>query len=98
MDFLFHEMSEKEKEDVKKQVNSIIDSFSKKLFTIRQRTEPLTSSSLTSQTKEKIDANIEREKFERDEEGNASEIKKEIMFENAPESNKDFIIAEKKKW
>ena len=83
MDFLFHEMSEKEKEEVKKQVNSIIDSFSKKLSTI----------------KEKIDEQfIEREKFEREEEGNPSEINKEIMFENAPESNKDFIIAEKKRW
>jgi Asp-tRNA(Asn)/Glu-tRNA(Gln) amidotransferase C subunit len=83
MDFLWHQMSEKEKEEVKKQVNSIIDSFSKKLSTI----------------KDKIDEQfIEREKFERDEEGNASEIKKEIMFQNAPESNKDFIIAEKKRW
>ena len=83
MDFLFHEMSEKEKEDVKKQVNSIIDSFSKKLSTI----------------KEKIDEQfIEREKFEREEDGNPSELSKQIMFENAPESNKDFIIAEKKKW
>ena len=83
MDFLFHEMSEKEKEEVKKQVNSIIDSFSKKLSTI----------------KEKIDEQfIEREKFEREEDGNPAELSKQIMFENAPESNKDFIIAEKKRW
>ena len=83
MDFLWHQMSEKEKEDVKKQVDSIIDSFSKKLSTI----------------KEKIDEQfIERENFERSEEGNPAEIKKEIMFENAPESNKGFIIAEKKRW
>ena len=83
MDFLFHEMSEKEKEEVKKQVNSIIDSFSKKLSTI----------------KEKIDEQfIEREKFEREEDGEQLEMSKRIMFENAPESNKDFIIAEKKRW
>ena len=83
MDFLWHQMSEKEKEEIRKQVDSIIDSFSKKLLTIKEKIE---------------EQFIEMEKFEREEEGNPDEIKKEIMFENAPESNKDFIIAEKISW
>jgi Asp-tRNA(Asn)/Glu-tRNA(Gln) amidotransferase C subunit len=83
MDFLWHQMSEKEKEEVKKQVDSIIDSFSKKLSTIGGKIE---------------EEFIELEKFEREEEGEPLEISKRIIFENAPESNKDFIIAEKKKW
>jgi len=46
-----------------------------------------------------IDVGVERSKSEREEgEGNPQEIDKEIMFENAPKKNKDFIIAEKKGW
>ena len=77
-------MSEKEKEDAKKQVDSIIDSFSKKLSTLKEKIE--------------FDNSIERENFERSEGGEQLEISKKIMFENAPESDKDFIIGEKKKW
>ena len=84
MDFLWRQMSDKEKEDAKKQVNSVIDSFSKKLSQLKEKTE--------------VDNAILREHFERSESGEKLEISKKIMFENAPESNKDFIIAEKKKW
>ncbi len=84
MDFLWRQMSDKEKEDAKKQVDSIIDSFSKKLSTLKNKIE--------------VDNSIEREKFEREEGGDKCDISKNIMFENAPESNKDFIIGEKKKW
>ena len=84
MDFLWRQMSEKEKEDAKKQVDSIIDSFSKKLSTLKEKIE--------------FDNSIERENFERSEGGEQLEISKKIMFENAPESDKDFIIGEKKKW
>lgn len=83
MDFLFHNLSEKEKEEIKKQVDSIIDSFSKKLSKI---------------DKEVKEEGIVREKFEREEGGEVQKISRQIMLENAPESNKDFIIAEKKKW
>lgn len=84
MDFLWRQMSDKEKEDAKKQVDSIIDSFSKKLSTLKNKIE--------------VDNPIERENFERSEGGDKCDISKNIMFENAPESNKDFIIGEKKKW
>lgn len=101
MDFLFHKISEKEKEKIKKQVDSVLESFSKKL----------------SEIKGDIEENlIERENFEREEDknlqqvpntssnptgsckGKPTELSKEIMFDNAPEKNKDFIIAEKKSW
>lgn len=84
MDFLWHKVSEKEKEEIKKQAKSIIDSFSLKLSKIdKKMEEPL----------------IEREEGEREEgERKDSDFSREIMFENAPNKNKDFVIAEKKKW
>ncbi len=86
MDFLFHKVSEKEKEEIKKQAREILDSFSKKLSMVKEKLE------------EPI---IEREKSDRDEDGKKCEADHEfrrIFFENAPKKNKDFIIAEKGKW
>ena len=87
MDFLFHKVSEKEKEEIKREAKEIMDKFSKKISKIDKKIpEPL----------------IERKDFERvEEEYNKDELKldfRERMFENAPSKNKDFIIAEKKKW
>jgi Asp-tRNA(Asn)/Glu-tRNA(Gln) amidotransferase C subunit len=83
MDFLFHKINEKEREEITKQVNTIIESFSKKL----------------SQIKEKVEESvIEREECVREEEGKPADISREIMFKNASDKNEDFIIAEKKKW
>lgn len=82
-DFLWHKVSEREKEDIKKQAKRIMDSFSKKLSKVRDIPEPV----------------IEREECERIEEnGKCLELDKKIMFENAPKKSKDFIIAEKKTW
>ena len=83
MDFLFHKISEKEKEEIKKQVNSVLGSFSKKLSEIKGDVE---------------ESFIEREILEREENGKQLELSKEIMFDNAPEKNENFIIAERKKW
>ena len=84
MDFLFHKLSEKEKEEIKKQVDSILNSFSAKLSKIDGKVE---------------ESFIEREKCERGEGGEKDKsFSRETMFKNAPEKNKDFIIAEKKKW
>lgn len=84
MDFLWHKVSEEEKQEIKEQAKSILGNFSKKLVKINKEiTEPL----------------IERFKFERVEgSSKCEEIDREIMFENAPEKNKDFILAERKKW
>lgn len=83
--FLFHNVSEQEKEEIKKQAKAIMDSFSKKLASV----------------KEKIpDTFIERKEMERTEgEGNESDSDfRKRMFDNAPNKNSDFIIAEKKGW
>ena len=84
MDFLFHNLSEKEREEIKKQVDTILKSFSAKLSKIGG---------------EKEESFIERKEFERHEgEKKDSSFSRDVMFKNAPEKNKDFIIGEKKKW
>lgn len=82
--FLFHEVSEKEKEEIKKQAKLIMDSFSAKLSEIgKGMKEPL----------------IERAQTEREESsGKCEDIDRKIMFDNAPDKKEDFIIAEKGGW
>ena len=85
MDFLWHSVSEQEKEEIKNQAKGIMDNFSKKLSSVKEKIpEPL----------------IEREEFEREEgEGNEPDFDfRKRMFENAPNKNNDFILTEKKKW
>lgn len=84
MDFIWHRVSEKEKEEIRKQAKAIMDDFSKKLSRFSKKiSEPL----------------IERQEGEREEgKGKRNEIDREIMFENAPEKNKDFIMGEKGEW
>ena len=84
MDFLWHNISEKEKEEIKKQVQDMLNSFSKKLATLKEKTE--------------IDNSIERDESVREEGGSPADISRKIMFENAPDKNEDSIIGEKKKW
>ena len=83
MDFLFHKISDKEKTDIQKQVDSILKSFSEKLSQV-QETE--------------IEYETEIKEFERNEEGEPLFVSRKIMFENAPEKNDDSIIAERKTW
>ena len=85
VDFLFHKVSEKEKEEIKKEAKQIMDSFSRKL------------SDLDKKAEEPI---VERGEGMR-EEGNGKECDetfRDMFFKNAPNKDKDFIIAEKKKW
>ncbi len=84
-DFLWHKVSEKEKQEIKEQAKSMMDSFSKKLSKIDKKIPEML---------------IERDEGER-EEGKGKKCDEEfgkIMFENAPSKNKDFIIGEKKSW
>ena len=82
-DFLWHEVSEEEKERIKKQSKNIMDSFSKKLFNVGELKESF----------------IERLGDEREEGKKIDlEMDREIIFKNAPNKNKDFIIAERKTW
>ena len=85
-DFLWHKVSEKEKESIRKDAKRVMDSFSKKLSKIDEKKIP--------------DAVIERDEDLRNEgEGKCGSGEfREVMFKNAPNKNKDFIIAEKKKW
>lgn len=85
-DFLWHHVSEDEKKKIQEQAKSVMDSFSKKLSKVEKEVKD-------------IEVGVERERGER-EEGSVKvdEISKKIMFDNAPNKNDDFIIAEKKGW
>jgi len=85
MDFLFHSLSDKEKEDIRKEAKKIIDDFSEKISKVKvPAEEPV----------------VERKEFEREEKvgKGPDEDFRERMLSNAPEKNKDAIIAETKKW
>lgn len=82
-DFLWKKVSEKEKEEIKKQAKEIMDSFSKRLSKIDSKME---------------ESLIERKEGEREEKGGACDIDREIMFENAPRKTDDFILGEEGKW
>ncbi|MBD3247508.1 hypothetical protein GF378_02715 [Candidatus Pacearchaeota archaeon] len=90
MDFLWHKVSEKEKKSIKKQAKKIMDDFSKKLSKVSKVSD-------VSELEERF---IEREECDREEseKKKSCEMDRKIMFGNAPKSNNDFIIAEKKKW
>lgn len=84
MNFLHHIVTETEREEIRKKAKAILDDFSEKLL----RVDKKISESL-----------IEREECAR-QEGEKCEdnFSRKIMFENAPNKNSDFIIAERKKW
>jgi len=84
--FLWHKVSEEEKAKIEKEAKDIMKSFSDKLSKIE---EDLPKESL-----------IERGNGLR-EEGKGKECDAEFrktIFENAPETKGDFLIAEKKSW
>ncbi|HTZ42046.1 MAG TPA: hypothetical protein VMC07_02460 [Candidatus Omnitrophota bacterium] len=78
-------ISESEKEQIRMQAKKMTDSFSEKLSRVKTPdAEPV----------------IKKKSYER-EQGNGEECDsdfRKIMFENAPKKEKDFILAEKKKW
>jgi len=92
-DFLWHHVSEEEKKKIQEQAKAVMDSFSKKLSKVEKDVKD-------------IEVGVERERGEREErEENAKaevndsdKIDKKIMFDNAPNKNDDFIIAERKGW
>lgn len=84
-EFTWKKVSDKERESIKKEAKSIMDSFSGRLDKLKldKVNEPM----------------IERGDGMREEgEGEKVEIDRKIMFDNAPKKNEDFIIAEKKGW
>lgn len=84
MDFLWHKVSEKEKEEIKEQAKKIIDNFSKKLEKVKREIKETDDNILNSGRDEKN--------------GESLAMDKKIMFDNAPSKNDGFIIAEKGEW
>ncbi|MEM3405438.1 MAG: hypothetical protein QW117_00470 [Candidatus Pacearchaeota archaeon] len=79
-------LSEEEKENIKKEAKNIIDKFSKVLDSVNENIE---------------DFFIEREKDRRKESESENYLDldfRNTFFENAPNKNNNFLIAEKKKW
>ena len=84
MDFLWHRVSEKEKDEIKKQAKEIMDSFEKELKKAESTKVELVvkrKNQLRDEIKTENDPNF-RERF----------------FDNAPNKDGDFIKAEKGKW
>ena len=77
-------LDDKKRSEIEKQAKQILDKFSKSLSKIGVK-----------------ENNVEREEDRRQEKEGSEKCDsefREIMFENAAQKNKDFIIAEKKKW
>jgi Asp-tRNA(Asn)/Glu-tRNA(Gln) amidotransferase C subunit len=82
MDFLWHKVSEKEKEEIKKQAKEILDDFSKKLGKIELGEGKVIR---PNQTRQETKAGCD------------SDFKKRF-FDNAPKKDGDWIKAEKGGW
>jgi len=82
-------LSPKEVEEVRKEAKHIMDSFMKKLESVEKELNKISDDEI----------GVSRDDFEREEGKNSVlNIDRDVMFENAPKKNKDFIIAEKKGW
>jgi len=84
MDFLWHRVSEKEREKIKEEAERIMESFSKRLEEFDGDVGNLDSEN----------GNFEREEGQE----TPADIDREIMFSNAPNKAGDSIIAEKGDW
>lgn len=86
MDFLWHSVTEKEKDNIKKEAKLIMDSFAKALSKV---------------DKARVDESVQRKEYVRKEEKENSgcdDSFRKRFFDNAPEKEDDFIVAEKGKW
>jgi Asp-tRNA(Asn)/Glu-tRNA(Gln) amidotransferase C subunit len=82
MDFLWHKVSEKEKEEIKKQAKKIMDDFSKKLGKIELGEGRVERKSQTRfETKPETDSDFRKR-----------------VFDNAPKKEGDWIKAERGSW
>ncbi|MBI2630020.1 hypothetical protein HYW76_02880 [Candidatus Pacearchaeota archaeon] len=80
---LWGKVAGKEREEIEKQAKEIMNSFAEVLENISVK-----------------DARIEREEDRREEKGGGDEDKdfRKIMFENAPKTEENCIVAEKGEW
>lgn len=82
---LWRRLSDKERKEVEEKAKKIMLDFGDTLENLPDIPEAI----------------VDRENFERDEGDNSlgnDSMFRDLMFENAPKKNKDFIIAEKGKW
>ena len=79
-----HRITEKEREEIRKEAKKIMNSFSEKLSGLKNLKEP----------------SVQGDKAEREEkEGkNPDDSFRKKMFENAPDKKRDFMITGKKDW
>mgnify|MGYP006291550991 CR=1 FL=1 len=90
-EFKFHKITEKEKKEIEKEAKDIINSFSKKLESIKKLPEQGLVERKVFQRKEKSQKDNKKENRKK------KDFKKRIL-ENAPRKNKNYILSEKKKW
>lgn len=81
---MFHKVSESERKEIQKQAKKIVDDFSKKLESVKGRVEESFNEIGDGQ---RVEGKVKCNEFDR-----------KVFFENAPEKNDDFIVAERKKW
>lgn len=85
MDFLWHQVSEKEKEEIKKQAKEIMDSFEKELKKVESEKGSF--------------AGVERSRQLREEKKTQCDPDfRKLFFDNASQKEGDFLKAEKGKW
>ncbi|MDP3986775.1 MAG: hypothetical protein Q8P81_00950 [Nanoarchaeota archaeon] len=84
MDFLWHNVSEEEKKEIKSESEKIMNNFSKRLEKVKIK-ERVSVAGVDGSERDEGSVEI-------------SDLDKEIMFSNAPKKNKDSIIAERGEW
>jgi len=85
MDFLWHKVSEKEQEDIRKEARQILEKFSKSLEKVEKEIKGFSGVSRETQMREESKSEVN------------SEFKR-LFFKNAPNKDEDNIIAEKGSW
>ena len=85
MDFLWHKVTEKEKEEIKQQAKEMMNSFEKELKKVESEKVAI--------------AGVERSHQLRDEKAAYCEPEfRKLFFDNVPQKEGDFLSAEKGKW
>ena len=82
-DFLFHKVSEKEKQKIKEQAKELLRKFENKLSEVHFKNKEIEKPGNSGRRENKFEKPF---------------LSKKIMFENAPSKNENFIVAEKKDW
>ena len=82
--YLWHQVSEQEKEKIRKETQELLQAFSRALAVVDKKKDVEGSAAGGERTEQ---------------EGKSCDpVFREKMFANAPKKNKDFILGEKKGW